>query len=179
MSRAISPTTSSAPSPALSKIEAVLRLVSTQAVDPSLSLSDALSLYRSVATLARALRTERADNGLPRGFAPDLLVMLIGVLNAICGRALDPAATPSVTASLSRAIGQLTTACHRARATVEKPPKLAPASAPAPVPVKKPVPVQAVRPVPVKPVAPQDRALMDRLMADTSRRSILDYRHAA
>ena len=53
----------------MSKIEAVLRNACALAVNPAFSLPDAISLYRSVTTLARALRTEMADNGLPRGFA--------------------------------------------------------------------------------------------------------------
>ncbi len=164
----------------MSKIEAVLRNACALAVNPAFSLPDAISLYRSVATLARALRLEMADNGLPRGFAPDLVVLMIGVLNNICGRALAPGATPAVTANLSRAIGQMAAACHQARPVAEKPPKQAPAPAPEPKPVvvqaAKPAPA---RPMPAKPVAPKDQALIDTLMADISRRAIQDYKRAA
>lgn len=170
----------------MSKIEAVLRHACAQAVDPAHSHSDAIGLYRSVAILARALRTEMADNELPRGFAPDLIALLIGVLNNICGRALDPGATPAVTASLARSIGQLSAACHQARPNAVKPSKPAPAPRPQPLPVPKPVAVQTAKPAPAqpapapaKPVAPKDRALVDRFLADMNRRAIQEYKRAA
>ena len=106
----------------MSKIEAVLRKVCAQAIEPALNLPAALCLYRSVATLARALRTERADKGLPRGFAPDLVLLLVAVLENVCERALDPAATPAMIASLARAIGQMSTMCHLAKPEAPKKP---------------------------------------------------------
>ena len=163
----------------MSKIEAVLRNACALAIDPAFSLPEAISLYRSVATLARALRTDMADNGLPRGFAPDLVVLLIGVLNNICGRALKPGATPAVTAILARAIGQMSAACHQARPAVQKPPKPAAAPREQRVPAPKPVAVQATKPAPIKPVDPKDRALVDTFMADMNRRAIQDYKRAA
>ena len=164
----------------MSCIEAVLRLTCNLAVERSLSIPDAVVQYRSVATLARALRTEMADNGLPRGFAPDVLTLLIGVLNAICARALAPGVPPATTAILARAIGQLSTACHLARPVAEKAPKPAPKPAAAPKPVAAlPAKPRYTIPVAAKPIAPEDLALADRLIADMSRRAIQDYKRAA
>ena len=164
----------------MTPIEAVLRLTCNIALERSLSLPNAVVQYRSVATLARALRTEMADDGLPRGFAPDLLTLLIDVLNAICARALAPGMPPASTAILARAIGQLSTACHLARPVAEKAPKPAPKPAAAPKPVSAlPAKPPYTIPAAIKPISPEDRALAERLIADMSRRAIQDHKRAA
>ena len=171
----------------MSKIEAVLRKICAQAVDSGLTLQAALLLFRSVATLARALRTERVDQGLPRGFAPDLHALLATVLDHACERALDPDATPTMIASLARAIGSLQTAVRLARAAAPKKPPTPPADttiAPEPVATKQNPKRLVWKPVPMPnfgkaPTLEQAKDWADALAANLTLDSLPYYPQAA
>lgn len=159
-----------APTP--SPLEAVLRTVCQKAVDRTMPLVVVLCLYRSVTGLARAFLKTRADAGLPRGCAPDLIAMLDAVRDAACARCLEATLDSPLAVRLHRTIVSLASVAHLARP--------APAAKPRAARVKPPAQAVAVAPAappaetrpPLRPEAKaRFDALFDRLAVEPNMRA--------
>ena len=154
-----------------SPLEAVLRAVCQRAVDPAMPLAVVLCLYRSVTGLARAFLKARADAGLPRGCAPDLIALLEEVQNAACARCLEETLASPMAVRLHRIIVSLANVAHRARPAPPAKPRAVQAKQPA-----KPVATRPADPPVVKrpPLKPEDKArfdaMVDKLAADSYER---------
>jgi hypothetical protein len=130
-----------------SPLEAVLRTVCLKAVDRTMPLIVVLCLYRSVTGLARAFLKARADAGLPRGCAPELIAMLDAVRDAACARCLEATLDSPLAVRLHRTIVSLASVAHLARpakprAARVKPPAQAVAVATAAPPTEKRPPLR-------------------------------------
>ena len=176
----------------MSKIEAVLRKVCGQAAAPCLALPAALYLYRAVATLARAYRTERADLGLPREFPPELHQMLTAVLGRACDQALETDVAPRTMAGLARAIGSLQTAVRLAGPVSAKAAPVVATSAPQTTAIEQPPqpPAKPATPLAIWAGAPREpfrpnatpqekRAWFNACVADSARAGLPVQRKAA
>ena len=91
-----------------------------RALHAMVPLALTLSLYRSVAAMARALRQARADAGLSLGLTPDLIALLAVVRDAACEHLTDPSLPHEIAIQLHRAIGALARAAHLARPEPEQ-----------------------------------------------------------
>ena len=102
--------------PDFSAMEGALRDASAHARHAIFPLLTMLKLYRSVATLARALMRARTDAGLSHGLGDDLVAMLDAARDAACGYFPDPAIPVMDAIAIHRAIVSLAAVAHRARA---------------------------------------------------------------
>ena len=101
-----------------SAMEAVLRDACTRARQTFLPLVVMLQLYRSVASLARALLRARADAGLPLGLGDELIVLLDAARDAACAHFPEPEMPVTDAIRIHRAVVALAGVARRARAGV-------------------------------------------------------------
>ena len=102
--------------PDFTAMEGALRDASAHARHAIFPLLTMLKLYRSVASLARALMQARTDAGLSHGLGDDLIAMLDAARDAACGYFPDPAMPVMDAIAIHRAIVSLAAVAHRARA---------------------------------------------------------------
>ena len=102
--------------PDFSAMEGALRDASAHARHAIFPLLTMLKLYRSVATLARALMRARTDAGLSHGLGDDLVAMLDAARDATCVYFPDPAIPVMDAIAIHRAVVSLAAVAHRARA---------------------------------------------------------------
>jgi hypothetical protein len=102
--------------PDFSAMEGALRDASAHARHAIFPLLTMLKLYRSVASLARALMRARTDAGLSHGLGDDLIAMLDAARDAACGYFPDPAMPVMDAIAIHRAVVSLAAVAHRARA---------------------------------------------------------------
>ena len=99
-----------------SAMEAVLRDACTRARQRFLPLVVMLQLYRSVASLARALLRARADAGLPLGLGDELIVLLDAARDAACAHFPEPEMPVTDAIRIHRAVVALAGVALKARA---------------------------------------------------------------
>lgn len=127
------------PTPDFTAMEAALRDACIRARHAILPLAVMLQLYRSVATIARALMRARTDAGLAKHLAEDLILLLDAARDAACAHFPDPDMPVMDAIRIHRAIASLAGVAHhaqtgrRAVATVEAP-QTPPEADPPPVP---------------------------------------------
>ena len=99
-----------------SAMEAALRDACTRARHAIFSLAAMLKLYRSVASLARALMRARLDEGLSHGLGDEMIALLNAARDAACAHFPDPEMPVMDALAIHRAVASLAAVAHRARA---------------------------------------------------------------